>query len=439
MKTLILVIGCHRSGTSAVIGSLFNMGVAIHERILIAKDNPKGFFESREVVDLHERLLAENGGSWESPPTITRGRVRACDEIAAVIRGLPGPICAVKDPRASLFVDLWRQACKDEGVRLCVLEVCRDRDAIAASLMRREGWDRTRARRLVSEYTEAIGRARARHCGPWETIRFPSELRSEVAWRRIFTSFGLNIVPNMDILRAFVDDRLIHYGDGGKDAGSPPLWSVIIPSRSDAKVIGCVASLIDTHPEIRSDQIVIVDDGLSLRTRWRLRGVTWVRGVRPFIFARAVNMGTAAASSVSDLVVLGDDVRFATPSALDRLAASLQGAAAIAPEVVGVCGQSAQRAGAAATEADWLAFICAYIPRLVWDQVGPLDERFVGYGYDDVDWCKRAQGYGSLKIAHDVKVLHLQDSSYRGREDWKLRYEENRSIFEDKWRPREVA
>jgi len=433
-KTLILVIGCHRSGTSAVAGSLAQMGVALGDGLLgPAFDNPKGFFESRAVVAIHDRLLAENGGSWDNPPTIKRGRVAADEKLAAFIHELPGPVCTVKDPRASLCVDVWRAACQAEGVRLCVLHVWRDDNAVVDSLRRREGWGKRRARDLVRQYAAAIDAAERRE--PWALMEFPGDLYDVTAWHGVFNALGLEIEPNMNAVRAFMDERLIHHGQQ-----SPPLWTAIIPSRDDKKVLGCVGSLIERHPDIRPDQIVIVSDGLSLRTRWQLRDVTWVNGKRPFNFSRAINMGARAASPASDLVILGDDVRLETPLALDWLAAASNGAAAVAAEVSGVCGQPAQRAGSTEARADWLAFICTYIPRGVWNEVGELDERFVGYGYDDVDWCRRAQGHGSLRVAHHVKAVHLSDSSYRNRDDWMTQYNANRVLFEQKWHaPMEVA
>lgn len=439
-KTLILVIGCGRSGTSAVTGCLHAMGANTHESILIAEDNPRGFWENQEVVALHDRLLARCSASWDHPaPSVLMPSAMdaAQREMAAIIHNLPGPVCAIKDPRASLFVDLWARACELEGVRLCVLEVRRDPDAVAASLSAREGWGEKRSRNLIAHYTGAIDRARAAW-GPrtweWQTIRFPEELQQRYVWQGIFGGFAVDAEVDMEILGNFFDPRLIHHG-----VDTPPLWSVIIPSRDDEKVLDCVASLIESHPEIEANQIVIVDDGLSRHTKREFRGVTWVKGEKPFVFARAVNMGAAAMDPASDLVILGDDVRIETPRALDRLAAASAGAAAAAPEVVGVCGQPAQQAGAYGNEADWLAFICVYIPRRVWTRVGELDERFIGYGYDDVDWCKRACPHGQLRIAHDVRVVHTHDSSYRNQADWKTKYAENRVRFEEKWRPREVA
>ena len=210
-------------------------------------------------------------------------------------------------------------------------------------------------------------------------------------------------------------------------------WTVVIPSKDPGKVRGCIDSLLCAQPDIKPEQIVVVSDGLPLRLRWELRGVRWVRGTRPFVFARAINAGAEAADPESDIVILGDDVRIDTVGAFDKLALESVGAAAVAPVVSGVCGQVAQRTTSPSPRADWLTFICAYIPREAWNAIGPLDERFVGYGYDDVDWCLRASKHGPCVVSTSVSVTHLQDSSYRSQDGWQVLYAQNRERFEDKW------
>ena len=212
-----------------------------------------------------------------------------------------------------------------------------------------------------------------------------------------------------------------------------PRYSVLIPSCGSEKLRDCVCSLFETNPSLRADQIVIISDGLSDATRQLFCGVRWVEGREPFVFAEAINAGASEADPDSDLVILGDHVRFETQGGLDKLARSALGASIVAPEVIGVCGQPAQRAGATAVFADWVAFICAYIPRSDWNAVGPLDERFVGYGYDDVDWCRRAAGRGFIAIAHDVTVRHFPQSSYRSNPEWAGLYQQNRTLYQQKW------
>ena len=218
-------------------------------------------------------------------------------------------------------------------------------------------------------------------------------------------------------------------------AGSPitPQYSVIIPSCSDEKVIDCVYSLAEMHPELSLDQIVVVSDGLSMPTRGPIISVRWREGKKPFVFAEAINAGVRAAIPGSDIVILGDDVRFETSHGLGALSRASVGAAIVVPEVIGCCGQPAQQKGATRATADWLAFICAYIPRHAWEAVGELDERFVGYGYDDVDWCRRARGYGELKVDHSVTVRHLPQSSFRSQPGWATGYRENRALYDAKW------
>lgn len=215
--------------------------------------------------------------------------------------------------------------------------------------------------------------------------------------------------------------------------GSATCYSVIIPSCDDAKLMQCVSSIFDTHPMIKRGQIVVVSDGLSHHVQDALRDETWIEGKKPFVFAEAINAGVREAIPGSDIVILGDDVRFETQGGLDALAQSSQGCAVVVPDVIGACGQGAQRKGDPRATADWLAFICAYIPRKAWDAVGELDETFTGYGYDDVDWCRRAAPYGELKIDHSVTVRHLDQSSFRSNPDWQTRYAVNRLRYHEKW------
>jgi hypothetical protein len=407
-KTLILVIGCHRSGTSAVAGCLSAMGVDFGDNLIPPGfDNPRGFFENRKIVAMHDRLLASMGCRWDIPPSPNQHpplpmKQAALATIGEVVGDLAGPVCGVKDPRATLFVDLWREACEQLGVELRVHRVFREPEDVAASLQVRNGMSDTHAIRLALLYDHAAIQA-----SPDETIRFPDDITEA-------SNF---------------DPTLIHHG---RPDDSPP-WTVIVPSRSDEKILDFVANLLEAQPEILPDQIVVVSDGLSEETRDALCDVTWVEGKSPFVYPRAINMGAAAADPDSDLVFLGDDVRLIAPYAIEHLQRRSGDAAAVAPEVVGVCGQPAQRVGSPLSEADWLTFVCAYIPRRVWDAVGPLDERFVGYGYDDMDWCVRAKEHGPFRVFHDIRVLHREDSSYRSQDDWEAKYKQNLKIFEDKW------
>jgi hypothetical protein len=56
----------HRSGTSAVARVLSILGADLPKDLLPpAGDNPRGFWESHELMALHDELLAAAGSSWD--------------------------------------------------------------------------------------------------------------------------------------------------------------------------------------------------------------------------------------------------------------------------------------------------------------------------------------------------------------------------------------
>jgi hypothetical protein len=67
----VFVVGCHRSGTS-LLASLFvdALGQAGRADLEPAIDNPRGFCESRKLVEFNDRLLALAGADWCHPPLL---------------------------------------------------------------------------------------------------------------------------------------------------------------------------------------------------------------------------------------------------------------------------------------------------------------------------------------------------------------------------------
>jgi hypothetical protein len=106
-KTLVAVLGMHRSGTSATAGMLQEHGLELGSVSEQARFNARGNREIRALNQLHNSILARNGGSWWSPPRQTRlrrGDFRRRDQIVAEI---PGRTIGVKDPRMLILLDLW--------------------------------------------------------------------------------------------------------------------------------------------------------------------------------------------------------------------------------------------------------------------------------------------------------------------------------------------
>ncbi|RME30967.1 MAG: glycosyltransferase [Candidatus Zixiibacteriota bacterium] len=81
--------------------------------------------------------------------------------------------------------------------------------------------------------------------------------------------------------------------------------------------------------------------------------------------------------------------------------------------------------------ADTVTFWCALIPRRVWDDVGPLDERFFMY-YEDNDWCRRAREKG-YELALDLGTVVTHHHQSEVRPEVKRYMAESLRRYNEKW------
>lgn len=107
----IAILGMHRSGTSALAGSLRQAGVYLGQVLDGGFAlNPKGLQEPAALLYMHENLLQANGGSWHEPPASIEWKPlhRAVRDL--FIESRQGrPLWGFKDPRTLLVVDGWRE------------------------------------------------------------------------------------------------------------------------------------------------------------------------------------------------------------------------------------------------------------------------------------------------------------------------------------------
>ena len=146
--TALLVLGMHRSGTSALTAVLNGLGASLGNELVAANDdNPGGYFENAGAVTAHEMLLAELDRGWEDLRELPEGWLqsaagkRARARIAALLRDeFAGvPLWALKDPRLCRLLPLWRPALAEAGIEAKALFVLRNPDEVAASLGKRDG------------------------------------------------------------------------------------------------------------------------------------------------------------------------------------------------------------------------------------------------------------------------------------------------------------
>lgn len=180
----------HRSGTSSVAGVLARLGAHPPATLLPASaDNPRGFWESRRVMDLNERILRAGASYWRDwrpfRPGFSKAEAAALhDEIAAVVRaefGDAGTI-VVKDPRMCRMMALWTPGLARAGYEPRFVLPIRSPLEVAASLRRRNGVSEPDGQLLWLRHVldaEFSTRGRPRAFVLWS--RFISDWRSEVA------------------------------------------------------------------------------------------------------------------------------------------------------------------------------------------------------------------------------------------------------------------
>lgn len=148
-RTAILVLGMHRSGTSAITRVMSILGAALPERLMPkAEGNPVGYFEPMAIVTLHERLLASAGTEWSDwgafPQDWYRGASRDAyrDELLEAVRRDYGDedLFLVKDPRLLRFVPLWLDLLARLPARPVGVLPFRNPIEVALSLKRRDGF-----------------------------------------------------------------------------------------------------------------------------------------------------------------------------------------------------------------------------------------------------------------------------------------------------------
>jgi hypothetical protein len=147
-RQALLVLGMHRSGTSAVTRMLSLQGAALPKRMLApAADNEMGFWEPREIIGIHDEALASAGSSWHDvrefpsswfasdPARYFKRRL-----VAALLEDYAdAQLFVVKDPRLCHLVPLWLAVLDELGATPHFVIAVRNPLEVAASLARREG------------------------------------------------------------------------------------------------------------------------------------------------------------------------------------------------------------------------------------------------------------------------------------------------------------
>jgi hypothetical protein len=111
---VIAVLGMHRSGTSALVGSLQQRGLFLGRHSERNAYNPRGNRENLDVVLLNEDILEHSGGSWDAPPAAVEWEPVHVERARGILSEYAEhPLWGFKDPRTLLTLDGWLRLVPD--------------------------------------------------------------------------------------------------------------------------------------------------------------------------------------------------------------------------------------------------------------------------------------------------------------------------------------
>lgn len=147
-RRALLVLGVHRSGTSALTGVLGLCGAQLPRHLMPAThSNLTGYFESQHIHNLHELLLAEAGTSWSDlapfphdwldSPLAESWVERMAKEVSEEFG--TSPLFVVKDPRICRLVPFWVRVLERVPAKPSFVIPIRDPLEVARSIAHAQG------------------------------------------------------------------------------------------------------------------------------------------------------------------------------------------------------------------------------------------------------------------------------------------------------------
>ena len=144
-----LVLGMHRSGTSALSGVLSMLGCDLPSNTMAASDsNARGFFESTRIRDFNDALLAATGSAWDDlqefdprwmdTPAAADFLVRAREVLETEFGA--ARLIVLKDPRICRLLPFWLKVLDGAGYDVKPVLIQRNPLEVARSLNVKKGF-----------------------------------------------------------------------------------------------------------------------------------------------------------------------------------------------------------------------------------------------------------------------------------------------------------
>jgi len=168
VRRAFVVVGMHRSGTSAMTRTLSLLGAALPKGLMPAVDenNETGFWEPQSIADLNDEILQTLDSEWDDVFAFRPKEYlsnfdrfylgRAVDLLDQEYNG--AEVIVLKDPRVSVLTSFWERALGGAGYSTTYIIMVRNPLEVAESLRERDGFPREKSLLLWESYMLAAER-----------------------------------------------------------------------------------------------------------------------------------------------------------------------------------------------------------------------------------------------------------------------------------------
>lgn len=172
-KRAFVVMGMHRSGTSAMTRTLSLLGARLPSGLMPAvnENNETGFWEPQSVADLNDEILQALDSEWDDVFSFRPHQYlsnfdgvylgRAVELLEEEFEG--SETIVLKDPRISVLGSFWDRALRRAGYATHYVVMVRNPLEVAESLRARDGFPREKSLLLWTSYMVAADRDTRNH------------------------------------------------------------------------------------------------------------------------------------------------------------------------------------------------------------------------------------------------------------------------------------
>jgi len=157
-----LVLGMHRSGTSALMRVINLCGVDIGNKLMPPSEssNPKGFWEHQDIYEINEKLLFDLNSSWDDVRSLPVGwwETDLAQQYKLSISNVlerdfsDSPFWGLKDPRMCILLPLWQPLLEKIVKESYYFIIIRNPLEVIDSLIKRNGFSTGKSSLLWLKY-----------------------------------------------------------------------------------------------------------------------------------------------------------------------------------------------------------------------------------------------------------------------------------------------